>query len=83
MLLVSITTTIPANAGLVWFPMALDAVDLDEVHRVLAEDGVIIGDRLDLSKQPDGTRRVKSRERMIVGRSSIATIKALDVALAA
>jgi hypothetical protein len=57
-----------------WFILEVDFETIDDVYEALAEDGMIVGDRIDTMRQ--GSRTVeREREEIIVGANIVGTIK--------
>lgn len=57
-----------------WFILRVDHPSIDDVHDALAEDGMIVGDRIDTMRM--GARIVeREREEIIVGANIVGTIK--------
>lgn len=73
-----IETTIPSRksggSNNIWFPFLAECDGLAEAHRLLAEDGCLIGERV-VSREFEGRRYVLDRVPHIIGIGMIAMIR--------
>ena len=76
---IALMTIIPTRTALVWYPAeALDAETLDDVHRLLVEDGVLRIEKFETTRLADGAFLVRERIPKIIGRAGVVEITAFD-----
>lgn len=76
----TLTTTIPTKSGFVWFPIEAEADTIDDLHEIIADDGLLKCTKLNVRFKSD-VRYVESREPAIFGLNAIISITPLHVEL--
>ena len=72
-----VQTTVASSKGTVSFPFRAPGVDsLAALYERLKSDGVVLGEKIILGREPDGSRHVRGREEIILGKDVVGLIGA-------